>query len=132
MEIDAEGNYRGKMEKTNVVVSAFGTNLKYIENQMRKGTELPIKKRTSSARDLRATIAQGVNETDSKGDVPSPKTNISQNGNGVNTLDAENSAAKVQQNTENAAKVQQRKPGTVSAEQMYGVKLSQENKCMPL
>ena len=46
------------------------------------------------------------------------KTNIPQNGNGVNTLDAENSAAKAQQ----------RKPGTVSAEQMYGVKLSQENK----
>ena len=86
MEIDAEGNYRGKMEKTNVVVSSFGTNLKYIENQMRKGTELPIKKRTSFARDLRATIAQGVNETDSNGDVPSPKTNIPQNGNGVNTI----------------------------------------------
>ena len=67
-----------------------------------------------------------------QGDVPSPKTNIPQNGNGVNTLDAENSAAKAQQNSENAAKAQQRKPGTVSAEQMYGVKLSQENKCMPL
>ena len=63
-----------------------------------------------------------------QGDVPSPNANIPQNGNGVNTLDAENSAAKVQQNSENAAKVQQRKPGTVSAEQMYGVKLSQENK----
>ena len=50
------------------------------------------------------------------------KANIPQNGNGINTLDAENSAAKAQQ----------RKPGTVSAEQMYGVKLSQENKCMPL
>ena len=57
-----------------------------------------------------------------QGDVPSPETNIPQNGNGVNTPDAENPAAKVQQ----------RKPGTVSAEQMYGVKLSQENKCMPL
>ena len=56
------------------------------------------------------------------------ETNIPQNGNGVNTLDAENSAAKVQQNSENAAKAQQRKPGTVSAEQMYGVKFSQENK----
>ncbi len=44
VEIDAEGNYRGKMEKTNVVVSAFGTNLKYIENQAAKGTELKIKK----------------------------------------------------------------------------------------
>ena len=53
-----------------------------------------------------------------QGDVPLPKTNIPQNGNSVNTPDAENSAAKVQQ----------RKPGTVSAEQMYGVKLSQENK----
>ena len=50
------------------------------------------------------------------------KANIPQNGNSINTLDAENSAAKAQQ----------RKPGTVSAEQMYGVKLSQENKCMPL
>ena len=60
------------------------------------------------------------------------ETNIPQNGNGINTLDAENSAAKVQQNTENAAKAQRRKPGTVSAKQMYGVKLSQENKCMPL
>ena len=77
-------------------------------------------------------LPYGINETDSNGDVPSPKTNIPQNGNGVNTLDAENSAAKAQQNSENAAKVQQRKPGTVSAEQMYGVKLSQENKCMPL
>ena len=47
---------------------------------------------------------------------------------GVNTPDAENSAAKAQQNSENAAQMQQRKPGTVSAEQMYGVKLSQENK----
>ena len=65
--------------------------------------------------------AQGT-ESSSLGDVPSPKTNIPQNGNSVNTPDAENSAAKVQQ----------RKPGTVSAEQMYGVKLSQENKCMPL
>ena len=128
VELDTKGNYQGKVERANVVVSAFGTNLKYIENQMRKGTELPIKKRTSSARDLRATIAQGVNETDSNGDVPSPNANIPQNGNSVNTLDAENSAAKAQQNSENAAKVQQRKPGTVSAEQMYGVKLSQENK----
>ena len=77
-------------------------------------------------------LPYGINETDAKGDVPSPNSNIPQNGNGVNTLDAENSAAKAQQNSENAAKVQQRKPGTVSAEQMYGVKLSQENKCMPL
>ena len=56
------------------------------------------------------------------------ETNIPQNGNGVNTLDAENSAAGMQQNSENAAKAQRRKPGTVSAEQMYGVKFSQENK----
>ena len=52
-------------------------------------------------------LPYGINETDSNGDVPSPKTNIPQNGNSVNTPDAENSAAKVQQ----------RKPGTVSAEQ---------------
>ena len=68
----------------------------------------------------------GSNSNGTSSDVS--KANIPQNGNGVNTLDAENSAAKAQQNSENAAKVQQRKPGTVSAEQMYGVKLSQENK----
>ena len=78
------------------------------------------------------TSETNILPTSQTGDVPSPETNIPQNGNGVNTLDAENSAAKVQQNTENAEKVQQRKPGTVSAEQMYGVKFSQENKCMPL
>ena len=86
IEIDTKGNYRGTIEKANVLVTAFGTDLNYIENQVAKGTELKIKKRTSSARDLRATIAQGVNETDSNGDVPSPKTNIPQNGNSVNTL----------------------------------------------
>ena len=86
IEIDTKGNYRGTIEKANVLVTAFGTDLNYIENQVAKGTELKIKKRTSSARDLRATIAQGVNETDSKGDVPLPKTNIPQNGNSVNTL----------------------------------------------
>ncbi len=128
VEIDAEGNYRGKMEKTNVVVSAFGTNLKYIENQAAKGTELKIKKEPDSQVTHGRQLPYGINETDSNGDVPSPETNIPQNGNSVNTLDAENSAAKAQQNSENAAKVQQRKPGTVSAEQMYGVKLSQENK----
>lgn len=86
IEIDTKGNYRGTIEKANVLVTAFGTDLNYIENQVAKGTELKIKKRTSSARDLRATIAQGVNETDSNGDVPSPKTNIPQNGNSVNTI----------------------------------------------
>ena len=29
-------------------------------------------------------LPYGINETDSNGDVPSPKTNIPQNGNGVN------------------------------------------------
>ena len=38
VELDTKGNYQGKVERANVVVSAFGTNLKYIENQMRKGT----------------------------------------------------------------------------------------------
>ena len=57
----------------------------------------------------------GSNSNGTSSDVS--KANIPQNGNSVNTPDAENSAAKVQQNTENAAKVQQRKPGTVSAEQ---------------
>ena len=121
-------------------------------------------------------LPYGINETDSNGDVPSPKTNIPQNGNGVNTLairavsnpkwsqiynwgikndtslggvghtpfgrtsngtSSDVSKANIPQNgngvntpdAENsAAKAQQRKPGTVSAEQMYGVKLSQENK----
>lgn len=72
---------------------------------MRKGTELPIKKRTSFARDLRATIAQGVNETDSNGDVPSPKTNIPQNGNAVNN--------KKQSNFEKA--VQKKAPGVFAS-----------------
>ena len=31
-------------------------------------------------------MPNGVNETDSNGDVPSPKTNIPQNGNSVNTI----------------------------------------------
>ena len=47
----------------------------------------------------------GSNSNGTSSDVS--KANIPQNGNGVNTPDAENSAAKVQQ----------RKPGTVSAEQ---------------
>lgn len=50
--------------------------------------------------------AQGT-ESSSLGDVPSPETNIPQNGNAVNTPDAENSAAGTQQNSENAAKAQQ-------------------------
>ena len=87
-----------------------------------------ISKKTPSAQvayaanDLLPTPEASLHTDEVKGDVPSPKTNIPQNGNGVNTPDAENSAAKVQQ----------RKLGTVSAEQMYGVKLSQENKCMTL
>ena len=31
-------------------------------------------------------LPNGVNETDSNGDVPSPETNIPQNGNSVNTI----------------------------------------------
>ena len=119
IEIDTKGNYRGTIEKANVLVTAFGTDLNYIENQAAKGTELKIKKEPDSRgidpSNRRYDIGESNSET---GDVPSPNANIPQNGNSVNTLDAENSAAKVQQ----------RKPGTVSAEQMYGVKLSQENK----
>ncbi len=129
IEIDTKGKYRGTIEKANVLVTAFGTDLNYIENQAAKGTELKIKKEPDSRgidpSNRRYDIGESNSET---GDVPSPNANIPQNGNSVNTLDAENSAAKAQQNSENAAKVQQRKPGTVSAEQMYGVKLSQENK----
>lgn len=128
IELDTNANYRGKMEKANVVVSAFGTDFNYVKNQITKGTELEIKKEPVSQVTHGRQLPNGVNETDSNGDVPSPNANIPQNGNGVNTPDAGNSAAKVQQNSENAAQTQQRKPGTVSAEQMYGVKLSQENK----
>lgn len=128
IELDTKANYRGKMEKANVVVSAFGTDFNYVKNQITKGTELEIKKEPVSQVTHGRQLPNGVNETDSNGDVPSPNANIPQNGNGVNTLDAENSAAKAQQNSENAAQTQQRRPGTVSAEQMYGVKLSQENK----
>ena len=115
-------------------------------------------------------MPNGVNETDSNGDVPSPDANIPPNGNSVNTLairavsnpkgsqiynwgikndtslggvrqtpfgsnpngtSSDVSAKNIPQNgssvntpdAENsAAKAQQRKPGTVSAEQMYGVK----------
>ena len=133
IEIDTKGNYRGTIEKANVLVTAFGTDLNYIENQAAKGTELKIKKEPDSRGIDPSNRRYDIDESNSEtGDVPSPKTNIPQNGKAVNTLDAENSAAKAQQNSENAAKAQQRKPGTVSAEQMYGVKLSQENKCMPL
>ena len=128
IELDTNANYRGKMEKANVVVSAFGTDFNYVKNQITKGTELEIKKEPVSQVTHGRQLPNGVNETDSNGDVPSPNANIPQNGNNVNTPDAENSVAKAQQNSENAAKVQQRKPGTVSAEQMYGVKLSQENR----
>lgn len=44
IEIDTKGNYRGTIEKANVLVTAFGTDLNYIENQAAKGTELKIKK----------------------------------------------------------------------------------------
>ncbi len=119
IEIDTKGNYRGTIEKANVLVTAFGTDLNYIENQAAKGTELKIKKEPDSRGIDPSNRRYDIDESNSEtGDVPSPNANIPQNGNGVNTLDAENSAAKVQQ----------RKPGTVSAEQMYGVKLSQENK----
>lgn len=129
IEIDTKGNYRGTIEKANVLVTAFGTDLNYIENQAAKGTELKIKKEPDSRGIDPSNRRYDIDESNSEtGDVPSPNANIPQNGNSVNTLDAENSAAKAQQNSENAAKAQRRKPGTVSAEQMYGVKFSQENK----
>ncbi len=176
IEIDTKGNYRGTIEKANVLVTAFGTDLNYIENQAAKGTELKIKKEPDSRGIDPSNRRYDIDESNSEtGDVPSPdaniqqngngvntlairavsnpkvsqiynwgikndtslggvghtpfgsnsngtssdvsKANIPQNGNGVNTLDAENSAAKAQQNSENAAQTQQRKPGTVSAEQ---------------
>lgn len=101
IEIDTKGNYRGTIEKANVLVTAFGTNLKYIENQMRKGTELPIKKEPDSQVTHGRQLPYGINETDSKGDVPSSKTNIPQNGNAVNN--------KKQSNFEKA--VQKKAPG---------------------
>ena len=85
IEIDTKGNYRGTIEKANVLVTAFGTDLNYIENQAAKGTELKIKKEPVSQVTHGRQLPNGVNETDSKGDVPSPKTNIPQNGNAVNS-----------------------------------------------
>lgn len=108
IEIDTKGNYRGTIEKANVLVTAFGTDLNYIENQAAKGTELKIKKEPDSRGIDPSNRRYDIDESNSEtGDVPSPKTNIPQNGNAVNTLDAENSAAGTQQNTENAAKAQQ-------------------------
>ncbi len=96
------------------------------------------------------TSETNILPTSQTGDVPSPNANIPQNGNSVNALDAENSAAKAQQNSENAAQTQRAEteeearlrtlyesepegtetaaktsreaPGTVSFEQMYGTK----------
>lgn len=108
IEIDTKGNYRGTIEKANVLVTAFGTDLNYIENQAAKGTELKIKKEPDSRGIDPSNRRYDIDESNSEtGDVPSPETNIPQNGNGVNTPDAENSAAGTQQNSENAAKAQQ-------------------------
>ena len=108
IEIDTKGNYRGTIEKANVLVTAFGTDLNYIENQAAKGTELKIKKEPDSRGIDPSNRRYDIDESNSEtGDVPSPETNIPQNGNAVNTPDAENSAAGTQQNSENAAKVQQ-------------------------
>ena len=86
IEIDTKGNYRGTIEKANVLVTAFGTDLNYIENQAAKGTELKIKKEPDSRgidpSNRRYDIGESNSET---GDVPSPKTNIPQNGNAVNS-----------------------------------------------
>ena len=41
-------------------------------------------------------LPYGINETDSKGDVPSPKTNIPQNGNAVNSKEQANFEKAVQ------------------------------------
>ena len=108
IEIDTKGNYRGTIEKANVLVTAFGTDLNYIENQAAKGTELKIKKEPDSRGIDPSNRRYDIDESNSEtGDVPSPETNIPQNGNAVNTPDAENSAAGTQQNSENAAKAQQ-------------------------
>ena len=87
IEIDTKENYRGTIEKANVLVTAFGTDLNYIENQAAKGTELKIKKEPDSRGIDPSNRRYDIDESNSEtGDVPSPKTNIPQNGNGVNTL----------------------------------------------
>ncbi len=117
VEIEAEGNYRGKMEKTNVVVSAFGTSLNYVENQMAKGTELEIKKESASQVTHGRQLPYGVNETDSNGDVPSPNDSI--------TDTSENFKG---ESESSAAETQQKASGMVSFEQMYGVKPDAQRK----
>ena len=85
IEIDTKGNYRGTIEKANVLVTAFGTDLNYIENQAAKGTELKIKKEPDSRGIDPSNRRYDIDESNSEtGDVPSPETNIPQNGNAVN------------------------------------------------
>ena len=87
IEIDTKGNYRGTIEKANVLVTAFGTDLNYIENQAAKGTELKIKKEPDSRGIDPSNRRYDIDESNSEtGDVPSPETNIPQNGNSVNTI----------------------------------------------
>ena len=87
IEIDTKGNYRETIEKANVLVTAFGTDLNYIENQAAKGTELKIKKEPDSRGIDPSNRRYDIDESNSEtGDVPSPKTNIPQNGNAVNTI----------------------------------------------
>ena len=87
IEIDTKGNYGGTIEKANVLVTTFGTDLNYIENQAAKGTELKIKKEPDSRGIDPSNRRYDIDESNSEtGDVPSPKTNIPQNGNSVNTI----------------------------------------------
>ena len=87
IEIDTKGNYRGTIEKANVLVTAFGTDLNYIENQAAKGTELKIKKEPDSRGIDPSNRRYDIDESNSEtGDVPSPDANIPPNGNSVNTI----------------------------------------------
>ena len=97
IEIDTKGNYRGTIEKANVLVTAFGTDLNYIENQAAKGTELKIKKEPDSRGIDPSNRRYDIDESNSEtGDVPSPETNIPQNGNGVNSKEQANFEKAVQ------------------------------------
>ena len=97
IEIDTKGNYRGTIEKANVLVTAFGTDLNYIENQAAKGTELKIKKEPDSRGIDPSNRRYDIDESNSEtGDVPSPDANIQQNGNGVNSKEQANFEKAVQ------------------------------------
>lgn len=81
LELDATGNYRGNYEPITLVVTAFGTDQNYIENQAANGTELQIKKEPRAQVNEGRQLPNIVNaQSLFSGEVPSPKNIIPQSG----------------------------------------------------